>query len=290
MKVRFVKPLMVVVCSIALACDAGVFVHSASAADGDKKLEIFKKEIKPTDPLIPAGVKMETKFVPGKGDPVGKVQKLEGDVYVMHKGESVAYRLANDSPLFNGDTIVTMTGSLVNALLNDKSVLALAANAKLSLNDIQFDSAKQERDSTVNLLWGKARFIVNKLAGSKARFGVSTPTSVCAVRGSDFAVAVGPEPQLTSWWQRLFDKFGFVSEAHAQIVALGSVFLAAQNTTLVVTGMVGPATTVTSLTVAVAGTGVSVTVPVSVSLSALTAAMNAVAPGLAALSMPPGFN
>jgi hypothetical protein len=270
---------------------AGSLSMVAVAADGEKLTEYFKKEVKPTEPLIPPTVKMETTFKPGKGDPVGKVQKLQGDVYVMHQDEAVAYRLTNGSPLFAGDTIVTMADSMVNILLNDKSVVGLASYAKLSLDKVQFSADKQERDSSLKLLWGRARFMVQKLTGQKSNYFVNTPTSVCAVRGSDYALYVGPvEKQTVSMWQRFFNKVGFISEAHAQVVPIGTVVLAGQNTTLVVTGMVGPAQTLTSLTVAVAGTNIAVTLPVAVPLAAATAAFNAVAPGLAALSMPPGFD
>jgi len=61
---RIVKNVMAVVVAVALV-GLGVYYGPVSAEDGDKKLDIFKQDIKPIEPLIPPGVKMETKFAPG---------------------------------------------------------------------------------------------------------------------------------------------------------------------------------------------------------------------------------
>jgi hypothetical protein len=141
--------------------------------------------------LLPAGLVMEEVFKPGPGSPVGKIEMVEGQVIIIHAGVLSGYLAEKDLPLFTGDTIVALESGRISFKLNDGSTLALASETKLVMNRNVFDQAKKSRVSFLSMSLGKARFLVNKIAGLKrSEFKVRTPTAVCGVRGSDFITSV----------------------------------------------------------------------------------------------------
>jgi len=123
------------------------------------------KPVKPPVSLIPEGVTIRPDFVGGVERRVGKVQKVQGKVYVIHKGDKYAYRLKAKHPVFEGDTIITESRSRINAAMKDKSVLAMAPNAKLTVAKLEYEPKTNTRSTIMGLLWGSARFIVKKPSG-----------------------------------------------------------------------------------------------------------------------------
>jgi hypothetical protein len=72
----------------------------------------------PSSDLLPAGLVMEEVFKPGLGGPVGRVDVVEGEVVIIHAGQSSGYLAKKDFPLFTGDTIVSLeTGRIRLAFL-----------------------------------------------------------------------------------------------------------------------------------------------------------------------------
>ena len=145
----------------------------------------------PTDPLLPAGLVMEDAFRPGIGPPVGRVDLVQGEVVIIHKGVLRGYRARKGLPLFAGDTIVTLETGQMRFRLNDESTLTLAPETKLVIDRSIYDPAKKTRSSYISMSLGKARFWVKKFTDFKRSvFKVKTPTAVCGVRGSDFIAFV----------------------------------------------------------------------------------------------------
>ena len=262
---------------------------TAIGADiGEKLLEKFK-EFEPVEPLLPPDVKIQTEFVAGEGAAVGNIQKIQGNAYVIHKNKKVAYLLKNDLPLFTGDTLITAARARINAVMNDQSVMALAPNSKLVIDQSVYDPKKEERSSVMGVLFGQARFIVKKIMGQPS-FSVKTPTAVCGVRGSDFAISVGPATEELSSIQKFFKKFSLVPEAHALVPgAMVTVVVTGQGTTVTFVGSIGALQTVAPLSVCAAVTGSAAIAPAVVGAAA-AATLTAVGPGLVALSMPPHFD
>ncbi|MFC1859893.1 FecR domain-containing protein [Thermodesulfobacteriota bacterium] len=197
--------------------------------------------------------------------------------------------LKNDYQLYTGDTLITAVRSRVSTVMNDESAIAISPNTKLVIDKSVYDPEKDERSSLLSLLFGRARFIVNKIAG-KPSFTVNTPTSVCGVRGSDFAISVSPAEKQISSIRKFFKKFSLVKEAHAQIPGLLiSVVVTGEATTVSFVGSIGAVQTVAPLSVCAAVTGGAAITPVVVGAAA-AATLSTVGPGLAALSMPPHFD
>lgn len=138
---------------------------------------------------LPEGLVIEETFKPGIGAPVGRIQLVQGDVIVMHAREKVGFRAKKDLPIFKKDTIMTLEKGRIRFELNDGSILTLASETKMEINDSVFAPRKKSRFSFLSLAWGKARFWVKKIVDARrSEFKVRTRTAVVGVRGSDFVV------------------------------------------------------------------------------------------------------
>ncbi len=171
----------------------GLCIVSSTTGEmpGDRLVEVFKKDIKPKESLIPAGVIIAKDFEPGRGKAIGTVKAIKGQVLTIHRDEKTAYILKKGNELFTYDTLITEKDSKAQAEFNDGSIITLASYTKIVLDKSVYDPAKSTRDSLAKLLFGKARFIVTKLVNFRnSQFKVNTPTAVLGVRGSDFAVSV----------------------------------------------------------------------------------------------------
>lgn len=262
-----------------------------SADDGTKLLDNFKS-YKPKVKLIPADVKVSKDFRGSVEKKAGRVQKVQGKVYVIHKGEKTAFRLKAKHPIFEGDTIITGSRSRINAAMKDQSVLAMAPNAKLVVSQLEYNKKKNTRSTVMSLFWGSARFIVKKLSG-KPNYQVTTETAVCGVRGTDFAVSVAPAPKAkkASAVDRVLAFLNPVREAHALIPgALITTVLTGPGSTVGLTGTIGGTTVVGSASVAGAVGGAAAGGATVVGATAAAGVLGSVGPELATLSMPPHFD
>jgi len=257
---------------------------------GTKLLDNFKP-IKPKVSLIPEDVKISTDFVGGLEKRVGRVQKVQGKVYVIHKGDKTAYRLKARHPIFEGDTIITSSRSRVNAAMKDRSVLAMAPNAKLVVSKLEYEPKTKTRSTKMGLLWGSVRFIVKKLSG-KPDYQVHTETAVCGIRGTDFAVSVAPAPEeQSSLGHKILAWLNPVREAHALIGApIITTAVTGAGSTVGLTGVVGTTTIIGPTSVAAAVTGAAAGGATIVGATAAAGVLGSVGPGLATLGMPPNFD
>ena len=269
---------------------AGLAVTESSSVE-DAILEKLQKEFKPVEPLLSPDVEIRPGFQPGAGPAIGNVQAAQGDAFVVHKGQKAAYRLMKDHPLFTGDTLVASDRSRLNAMLNDKSVLALASYSKLVIDKSVYDANKDERSSLLTLLFGRARFIIAKLRGADPNYTIQTPTAVCGVRGSDLALAVVPDgSNLSSTGGSLASRLGLIRVAHAAPAAsFLTTIVTGPGTTVGFSGLVGPTQIVGPASVCSAAAGAAAISPIGVGAAAAAGALNAIGPGLASISMPPGY-
>ncbi len=262
-----------------------------SADQGTQLLDNFKS-YKPEVALMPPDVSIQKEFVGGLEKKVGRVQKVQGKVYVIHKDDKRAYQLKITHPLFEGDTLITGSRSRINAAMADKSVLAMAPNAKLIISKLEYKPKENTRSTIMGLFWGSARFIVKKLSG-KPDYQVRTETAVCGVRGTDFAVSVSPAPEgkQSSALNQFLAWVSPVREAHALIPgALITTALTGPGSTVGLTGAIGGTTIVGPASVAGVVGGAAAGGAAVVGATAAAGVLGSVGPGLATLSMPPEFD
>jgi len=142
---------------------------------------------------MPDSFVFKDKFLPGKGQSIGKILSVKESAIIIHSDDSFGYRANKDLPVFEHDTIVTPKKGGIEILLNDGSKLILASETKLELTKSTYDPNIKTRSSFINMITGKARFLVTKLSNfNSSEFKVKTKTAVAGVRGSDFVVAATP--------------------------------------------------------------------------------------------------
>ncbi len=177
-----------------LICGFLLFPLFAQAKEAEMNLlEFLEKEHIPSEELLPADITVTKGFEPGIGFPTGEVRELHGKVFVIHHESNRAYKLQERMPVFRGDTLITQHDSRVSLLLADKSALVLAASSKLVLDRTFYhiDSRKESRKTQLQLLFGRIRSFVSRITGN-SDYTITTPTAVVGVRGTDFALVVGP--------------------------------------------------------------------------------------------------
>jgi hypothetical protein len=136
---------------------------------------------------------IKEKFVKGTKPEIGKVLSVQESVIIIHADDEAGYKADKDLPVFEQDNVNTQEKGRIEILLNDGSALILGPGTRLELTKSSYDSKMKTRSSLMNMIIGKARFIVTKLTNFKSSdFKVKTKTAVAGVRGSDFVVAAKP--------------------------------------------------------------------------------------------------
>jgi hypothetical protein len=105
-----------------------------------------------------------------------------GEVAVYPAGGSEAVEASADMPLDEGDRVVTSAGATAEISLDGESLITLQEGTDFTLEK----TAKSE--STFSLALGSLLAKIQTLGS--ARLSVRTPTSVAAVRGTEFGVDV----------------------------------------------------------------------------------------------------
>ena len=199
------KLLVVLLMSILLV--TGVVYSAIAESPGDNLLKLF--EVEEVAKILPQGVTVASSFADGPGDAVGAVEFVRNDTFVIHSDkQKTAFRLKKGVSVYQGDLLLSDAQSSIIVLLNDKSQLTLGAYTKLRIDKSVYNPQTSFRDTLLNMLIGKVRYIVSKFQSKEQNFRVETPLATLGVRGSDFAVTyVGKEntkDYASTNWLQLF--------------------------------------------------------------------------------------
>jgi hypothetical protein len=116
---------------------------------------------------------------------IGQVTALEGEVTVLHQGKFAPEPLTLQKPVFQEDIIETDRASKVRITLTDATVISLAEQSRLELKQFSHDARQQTRSGRLAISLGVFRAILKEIIPSST-FEVITPTTVAAIRGTDF--------------------------------------------------------------------------------------------------------
>jgi len=137
----------------------------------------------------------------------GVIDYMRGDVQLWHGNTAVTAELK--AVVFEGDKIVTGEASRVRIVLVDGSTMQMGEKAESVL---QHYSHNKEGflDAMVELVQGRARFIVNKLRNTKSNYQVKMRAVLIGVRGTDILAQVGATDHvaLVEGRVQLSDKLG----------------------------------------------------------------------------------
>ncbi len=115
---------------------------------------------------------------------------FEGEVLIQKGGENLWLPVEKDMPLEQGDHIKTGANGFAEILVDDGSQIRLEENSEITLSELSADSQTKSVTASVYLWFGRMLSNVSRLAHSRSKFEVLTPTVVAGVRGTDFAVEV----------------------------------------------------------------------------------------------------
>lgn len=263
---------------------------AAAQSFGEKILGLLTKDYDPPAPLLPKGVVKADKYEFGRGAPIGQVDFVENDVYIIHShAPKTAYRAKKSQPVFEMDTLVCLGDSRLVVLLKDQSHITLNSLSKLKLTKSLYEKEKSFRDTFLEMLAGKARFIVNKISGLREQnYEIQSPVATCGLRGSDFVIMLAPENEITPP-SSLLEKLGIVRPAYAQSGLPAMVVVAGENTNLEIQGAMGPPVRLTSFTSTAAFSSRPPIPATPVPASSTPQIFNQIAPEASIMKMPEIF-
>jgi len=127
-------------------------------------------------------------------DPVGTFTKVEGQVDILRTRGGVAAVVQVGDPVSMGDAIRTKRNSKTEIQFRDESVIQLAPETRITIDEYSFRGNARER-GMIGLFRGKIRAIVSKLRASVipaslggSDFNIKTPTAIAGVKGTDLIV------------------------------------------------------------------------------------------------------
>jgi hypothetical protein len=115
---------------------------------------------------------------------------FEGQVLIQKEGDNLWLPVEKDMPLEQGDHLKTEADSFAEILADDGSQIKLEEKSEITLSELSADPQTKRMTASVYLWFGRMLSNISRLANSRSRFEVQTPTVVAGVRGTDFAVEV----------------------------------------------------------------------------------------------------
>ena len=118
-------------------------------------------------------------------DAIGKVVLVQGQP-IVERGEQHLL-LSRNTPLYEGDILITPIGSKLLLRLKDKTTISLAGNSLFSLDEYKFTNNKQPSSVRFKMTKGAFRALTGLIGKQKdPQFTVHTPIATIGVRGTEF--------------------------------------------------------------------------------------------------------
>ncbi len=134
--------------------------------------------------------------LPATAQEVGTVAELDGTVDIGRSGEWTLAAIG--APIEQGDQLRTGKRGRLKIVFQDDSVLSVAEQSLVVVNEQVFDPATRKTVSYFDLVRGKLNSIVSDYYGRPGTsYEVKTPTAVAGVRGTEFSVSYDPEDAVT---------------------------------------------------------------------------------------------
>ena len=114
-------------------------------------------------------------------DPVGRVEKVVGNVTVVRNGVSVALNVGD--AIYKSDVVQTAANSSVGIAFPDGTALNLVANTRMALTEYSYDLGSTSNSALFNLVEGGLSFVAGKVAHT-GNMNIGTPVAVVGIRGT----------------------------------------------------------------------------------------------------------
>ncbi|MGP8049031.1 MAG: FecR domain-containing protein [Desulfobaccales bacterium] len=125
--------------------------------------------------------------------PVGRFVQVEGSVDLMRGGKAPAVPVKVQDEVEQGDAVRTKSLSKAQIHFVDDTVLDVAPESRVAIDEYVYDAAKGKRQAVVEIFRGLVHFAVNKIAqNEKPDFIMKTHTGVLGVRGTAWYAQLNP--------------------------------------------------------------------------------------------------
>ena len=118
---------------------------------------------------------------------------VEGEVQMMAGGDNTWRSLSPNTILKGGDKVRVLDNGRLEMVLDNRSVLRLAANTTLELKEVERKPEKETYRFALSL--GKMWTRVTRLLGFGSKYQVDTPTAITAVQGTVYDLQVDSNQQ-----------------------------------------------------------------------------------------------
>lgn len=134
--------------------------------------------------------------LPVWADEVGTVAAVDGTAEVGR--DNTWTPAVSGVPIMLGDTLRTGTPGRLRVVFRDDSVLALADDSRITVDEQVFNPADGNARSLFGLVRGKiAAAVSDAYRRQGARFEIGTATAVAGVRGTEFSMHYDPDGNVT---------------------------------------------------------------------------------------------
>ena len=121
------------------------------------------------------------------------VTLVEGEVQIMSEGDHTWKSLSSNAILKGGDKVRVLDNGRLEMVLDNRSVLRLAANSTLELKEVERKPEKETYRFALSL--GKMWTRVTQLLRFGSKYQVDTPTAITAVQGTVYDLQVDSNQQ-----------------------------------------------------------------------------------------------
>lgn len=126
---------------------------------------------------------------PALADDIGQVKVAKGSVQVEREGKRVAATVG--MPVRASDVLVTGADGSAGITFSDNSLVSLGPNSIFAIDKYRFDTTTYAGEFEGSLRKGKLAAVSGKIVKqSPEAMRIRTPSSVMAVRGTEFVVQV----------------------------------------------------------------------------------------------------
>lgn len=133
-------------------------------------------------------------FLPAQAAEVGHFEEVEGRVEFLRKGELPAEAAKQGEPLALGVMVRTKSGARAVIRFMDDTLLTIAPESRVVIQEYLFDTGKSHRRAVLKLLQGLVLAVVPRvLLRENPNFLMETHTASMGVRGTEWYVQLTPQ-------------------------------------------------------------------------------------------------
>lgn len=126
---------------------------------------------------------------------IGIVVVSQGTSMIQRQGKTFTGKVG--FKIYEKDYLETGSDGKLKIKFKDDNVINLAPNSKLTIEELNFDLAKGNKKTLLNLLYGKVRSSVKHDYNQSGNYyEVKTPSAVAGVRGTEFVTSFSSEDKM----------------------------------------------------------------------------------------------